>query len=177
MPSKAIKTAEVKRKTRIYLAIAALTLVILLATLSVAGKQKTLRCNRLASGEVDCVIKNSILGVIILGEKTIPGAKAASIGQQCPDVACMYRIEIYATQGLIPVNEKYTSNYEQQLRIKEEINNFFTDKTSSFVEMKEETNPYLIGAVMLVILLIWIYLGYLIWQENHPKPEEYDINN
>jgi hypothetical protein len=172
MPSKAIKTAEVKRKTRIYLAIAALTLVILLATLSVAGKQKTLRCNRLASGEVDCVIKNSILGVIILGEKTIPGAKAASIGQQCPDVACMYRIEIYATQGLIPVNEKYTSNYEQQLRIKEEINNFFTDKTSSFVEMKEETNPYLIGAVMLVILLIWIYLGYLIWQENHPKSEE-----
>jgi hypothetical protein len=172
MPSKAIKTAEAKRKTRIYLAIAALTLVILLATLSVAGKQQTLRCNRLASGEVDCVIKNSILGVIILGEKTIPGAKAVSIGQQCPDVTCTYRIEIYATQGLIPVNDKYTSNYAQQLRIKEEINKFFKDKTSSFVEMKEETNPYLIGAVMLAFLLIWIYLGYLIWQASHPKSEE-----
>jgi hypothetical protein len=172
MPSKAIKTAEARRKTRIYLAIAALTLVILIATLSVAGKQQTLRCDRLPSGDADCVIKNSILGVITLGEKTIPGAKAASMGQQCPDVACSYRIEIYATQGLVPVNEKYSSNYAQQLRIKEEINNFFKDKASSFVEVKEETNPYLIGAVILAILLIWIYLGYLIWQANHPKSEE-----
>ena len=172
MPSKAIKTAEVKRKTRIYLIIAALTLVILLVTLSVAGKQQTLRCDRLASGEVDCVIKNSILGVIILGEKTIPGAQAASMGQQCPDVACTYRIEIYATQGLIPVNEKYTSNYDQQIQIKEQINNFFKDKTRTFVEMREETNPYLIGALMLACLLVWIYLGYLLWQAYHPQSEE-----
>ena len=172
MPSKAIKTAEAKRKTRIYLALAALTLVILLATLSVAGKQQTLRCNRLASGDVDCLVKNSILGVIALGEKTIPGAKAASIGQQCPDVSCVYRIEIYATQGLVPVNEKYTANYKQTLQIKEQINNFFMDKTSSFVEVREETNPDLIGAVTLVCLLIWIYLGYLIWQAYHPTSEE-----
>jgi hypothetical protein len=172
MPSKAITTAEAKRKTRIYLAIGALSLIILLATLSVAGQQQTLRCDRLASGEIDCVIKNSILGVIILGEKTISGAKAASIGQQCPDVACTYRIEMFATQGLVPVNEKYTSNYKQQLRIKDELNKFFTDKTSSFVEMKEETNPYLIGAVILVFLFIWIYLAYLIWQAYHPKSEE-----
>jgi hypothetical protein len=172
MPSKAIKTAEAKRKTRIYLAIAALILVILLATVSVAGRQQTLRCNRLATGEVDCVIEKTILGVFILGEKSIPGAKAASIGEQCPDVACTYRIELYATQGMVPVNEKYSSNYEQQLRIKEEINNFFKDNSSSFVEVKEETNPYLISAVMLVCLLIWIYLGYLIWQAYHPSSEE-----
>jgi len=172
MPSKAITTAEAKRKTRIYLAIGALSLIILLATLSVAGQQQTLRCDRLASGEIDCVIKNSILGVIILGEKTISGAKAASIGQQCPDVDCTYRIEMYSPQGMIPVNEKYSSNYEQQLRIKDELNKFFTDNTSSFVQLREETNPYLIGAVVLVFLLIWIYLGYLIWQVHHPKVEE-----
>ena len=172
MPSKAIKTAEAKRKTRIYLALAALTLVVLLATLSVAGKQQTLRCDRHASGDVDCLVKNSILGVIALGEKTIPGAKAASVGQQCPDVACTYRIEIYANQGLIPLKEKYTSNYEQILQIKEQINNFFKDKTSTYVEVREATNPYLIGAVMLAGLLIWIYLGYLIWQAYHPTAEE-----
>jgi hypothetical protein len=172
MPSKSVITAEAKRKTRIYLALGALSLIILLATLSVAGKQQTLRCDRLASGEVDCLVKNSILGVIILGEKSIPGAKAASIGQQCPDVDCTYRIEMFATQGLIPVNEKYSSNYDQQIRIKDELNKFFNDTTSSFVEMREETNPYLIGAVVLVFLLIWIYLGYLIWQARHPKSEE-----
>jgi hypothetical protein len=37
MPSKAIRTAEVKRKTRIYLGLGALTLLILLVTLATAG--------------------------------------------------------------------------------------------------------------------------------------------
>jgi hypothetical protein len=38
--------------------------------------------------------------------------------------------------------------------------------------MKEETNPYLITAVVLVVMLIWVYLGYLIWQANHPGTED-----
>jgi hypothetical protein len=171
MPSKAIRTAEVNRKIRIYLGIGALTLIILLVTLATAGRQQSLRCDRLASGEVDCVVQKSILGVITLNKKTIPGGQAISIGQQCVDVDCNYRLEIYATQGMVPVNEKYTSNYNQQLKIKEEINNFFKDKTSSFVVMKEETNPYLIAAVVAVFLIIWAYLGYLIWQVQHSSSQ------
>jgi hypothetical protein len=73
---------------------------------------------------------------------------------------------------LVPVNEEYTSNYDQQIKIKKEVNNFFNDKTSSFVIMKEETNPYLITAVVLVVVLIWVYLGYLIWQAYHPGSQE-----
>ncbi len=172
MPSKAIRATETKHKTRIYLAIAALTLVILLVTLATAGKQQTLRCDRLATGEVDCVVKHSILGVITLNEKSMPNAQAISIGQQCPGLECTYRLEIYANQELVPVNEKYTSNYDQQIKIKNEVNNFFKDKTSSFVMMKEETNPYLITAVVLVVVLIWGYLGYLIWQAYHPGSQE-----
>jgi|GEM_PF-5795488 len=172
MPSRAVRTAETKRTTNIYLAIAALTLLILLVTLASAGRQQTLRCDRLASGEVDCVVKLSILGAITLDEKTIPGAQAITIGQQCPDVKCSYRLEVYATQGLVPVNEQYTSNYARQLSIKNEINEFFKDETRSFVMLKEETNLYLIFAVIVVVLLIWLYLGYLIWQANHPGTQE-----
>ena len=172
MPSKAIRSAKSKRKTRIYLAIAALTLLILLVTLATAGREQTLRCDRLASSEVDCVVKLSILGAITLDEKSIPGAQAISIGRQCPDVKCTYRLEIYAIQGLVPLNEQYTSNYERQLKIKNEINDFFRDKARSFVMMKEQTNPYLITAVVVAALLIWLYLGYLIWQANHPGKEE-----
>jgi hypothetical protein len=172
MPSKAIRATETKHKTRIYLAIAALTLLILLVTLATAGKQQTLRCDRLATGEVDCVVKRSILGMITLNEKSIPGVQAISMGQQCPDIECTYRLELYASQGLVPVNEEYTSNYDQQIKIKKEVNNFFNDKTSSFVIMKEETNPYLITAVVLVVVLIWVYLGYLIWQAYHPGSQE-----
>ena len=174
MPSKAFRNAEANRIIRTYLAIAALTLLILLATLAIAGREQTLRCERLASGEVDCVVKQSILGVITLNEKTIPGAQAVSMGQQCPDVDCTYRLEIYSVQGLVPVNEKYTSNYQQLLNIKDEINNFFTAKSSTFVMMKEETNPYLIAAVVMVFLLIWGYLGYLIWQVQHPSSPAQD---
>jgi hypothetical protein len=172
MPSRAVRTAETKRKTRIYLAIAALILLILLVTLATAGRVQTLRCDRLASGEADCVVKLSILGMITLDEKTIPGAQAITIGQQCPDVKCTYRLELYGIQGLVPVNEKYTSSYERQLSIKNEINDFFKDKTRPFVMMTEETNPYLITAVVVAALLIWLYLGYLIWQANHPGKEE-----
>jgi hypothetical protein len=147
-------------------------LLILLVTLATAGRERTLRCDRLASGEVDCVVKLSILGAITLDEKSIPGAQAISIGQQCPDVKCTYRLQIYANQGLVPVNEQNTSNYERQLKIKDEINAFFMDEARSFVMMKEQTNPYLIIAVVVAALLIWLYLGYLIWQANHPGKEE-----
>jgi hypothetical protein len=173
MPSKAIRTAEAKRKTRIYLGLGALTLLILLVTLATAGRQKTLRCDRKATEEVDCVVKQSILGVITLNENTIPGAQAISIGQQCPDVECTYRLQIYGAQGLVPLDEKYTSDYERQLRIKEEINNFFSEETRSFVLMQEKTNPYLLAAVVVVFLLIWAYLGYLIWQAYHPDSQEH----
>lgn len=177
MPSRAIRTAEAKRKIRIYLAIGAVTLIILLVTLATAGRVKSMRCDRLASGEVDCVVRQSILGVITLNEKTIAGSQAVSIGQQCVDVDCNYRLEIYATQGLVPVDEKYTSNDDQLIKIKEKLNNFFKDKSSSFVVMKEETNPKLLAAVVVVFLIIWAYLGYLIWQVQHPNSQEQDVQS
>jgi hypothetical protein len=172
MPSSAIRTAETKRKTRIYLAVGLLTLLILLITLATAGKQEVFRCDRLATGETDCVVKQSILGLITLNSKTTAGVRALSMGQQCVSVDCKYRLEMYATQGLIPVNESYTSNYDQLLKIKDQMNKFFTDTSSSYIQMKQETNPILIAGFLLVFTLIWIYLGYLIWQAQHPALEE-----
>ncbi|MFZ2097160.1 MAG: hypothetical protein WAV05_11040 [Anaerolineales bacterium] len=172
MPSRAIRTAEAKRKIRTYLAIGAVTLLILLVTLATAGREQILRCERLETGEVDCVVRTSILGMITLNSKTTAGVQAISIGQQCVDVDCKYRLEMYATQGLVPVNEKYTSNFDQLVSLKNQINNFFKDKSSAFVEMKEETNSILMGGVVVVFLLIWAYLGYLIWQVQHPSEEE-----
>jgi hypothetical protein len=172
MPSRAIRTAETKRKTTLYLVVGVVLLIILLATLYTAGKEQTLRCERLDTGEVDCTVRQSVLGIITLSQKTIPGAQAASMGQQCVDVDCNYRLEIYATQGLIPVNEKYTSDYDRQLKIKNLINDFFNDKTRSFVQVREETNSVLILGVVVAFLLVFAYLGYLIWQVQHPKEEE-----
>lgn len=176
MPSKSIRTTEAKRKIRSYLAIGAVALVILLVTLATAGRQQTLRCERLESGEVDCVVRESILGVISLSERTIAGSQAISLGQQCIDVDCKFRLEIYATQGLVPIKEKYTSNYDQLLEVKNQLNEFFSDKTRSFVGLKEETNPMLIFAVVAVVVLIWIYLGYLAWQAQHPGEEEHSTS-
>jgi hypothetical protein len=172
MPSRAIRNAETKRKIRIYLALGAVTLIILLVTLGTAGREQTVRCDRLDTGEVDCVVRTSILGVITLNSKTTAGVQAISIGQQCVDVDCKYRLEMYATQGMVPVNEKYTSNFDQLVSLKNQMNNFFKDTTSTFVELKEETNPILLGGVVLVFLIIWGYLGYLIWLAQHPGEEE-----
>ena len=171
MPSRAIRTVEAKRKIRTYLAIGAVTLIILLVTLGTAGREQTVRCDRLDTGEVDCVVRTSILGVITLNSTTTAGVQAISIGQQCVDLNCNYRLEMYATQGLIPVNEKYTSNYDQLVSLKNQMNNFFKDTSSAFVEMKEETNPVLLLGVVLVFLIIWGYLGYLLWQVQHPSEE------
>jgi hypothetical protein len=172
MPSRAIRNAETKRKIRIYLALGAVTLIILLVTLGTAGREQTVRCDRLDTGEVDCVVRTSILGVITLNSKTTAGVQAISIGQQCVDVDCKYRLEMYATQGMVPVNEKYTSNFDQLVSLKNQMNNFFKDSTSAFVELKEETNPILLGGVVLVFLIIWGYLGYLIWLAQHPGEDE-----
>lgn len=177
MPSRAIRTAEAKHKIRIYIAIGAVTLIILLVTLVTAGKEQIFRCDRLATGEVDCVVQQSILGVIPLNSTTIPGVQAVSLGQQCVDVDCKYRLEMYATQGLVPVNEKYTSNFEQLTAIKNQINNFFKDTSGSYVQMKEETNSILIVGVVVVFLLIWAYLSYLIWQVEHPSPEDQGVQS
>ena len=172
MPSRAIRTAEAKRKIRIYIAIGVVVLLILLITLSTAGKQQSLRCDRLETGEVDCVVRESILGVILLNEKTIAGAQAVSIGQQCVEADCSYRLEIYTAQGLVPIKEDYTTNYDQQIDLKEELNEFFLDTNRSFVGMKEETNPALIGAVVAACVLVLAYLVYLTWQAMHPNKDE-----
>jgi hypothetical protein len=177
MPSKVIRTAEANRKIRIYIAIGAITLIILLVTLATAGRMQTLRCDRLASGEVDCVVRQSILGIITLSSRTTAGVQAVSMGQQCVDVDCKYRLEMYATQGLVPVNEKYTSNFDQLTAIRNQINNFFKNTSSSYVQMKEETNPILIGGVVVVFLLIWAYIGYLIWQVQHLGAEEQEVQS
>lgn len=171
MPSKA-RSAETNRKVRTYQAIGVIPLIILIVTLATAGKQLTLRCTRLASGEVDCAVRKSILGVITVEEKTIAGVQSVAISQQCVDVNCNYRLELYGTQGLVPVNEKYSSNYDQLNEIENQFNNFFMDKSRSFVQMKEETKPIMIIAVVVVFLIIWAYLGYLIWQVRHPKTED-----
>ena len=177
MPSRVIRTAEANRKIRIYLAIGAVTLIILLVTLATAGRMQTFRCERLESGEVDCVVRQSILGIITLNSKTTAGVQAVSMGQQCVDVDCKYRLEMYATQGLVPVNEKYTSNFDQLTAIRNQLNNFFKDSNSSYVQMKEETNPILIAGVVVVFLLIWAYLIYLIWQVQHPSLEEQEAQS
>ena len=177
MPSRVIRTVEANRKIRIYIAIGAVTLIILLVTLATAGKVQIFRCDRLASGEVDCVVQQSILGIITLNSKTTAGVQAISMGQQCVDLDCKYRLEMYATQGLVPMSVKYTSNFDQLIAIKNQINTFFTNTSSAYVQMKEETNPILIAGVAVVFLLIWAYLGYLIWQVQHPSPEEQEVQS
>lgn len=171
MPSKAIRTAEANRKVKIYTAIGVVTLLILIATLATAGREQVFRCDRLSSGEVDCVVKQSILGVITVSSKSIAGVQAISMGQQCPDVNCTYRLEMYATQGLVPVSDKYSSNYTQLQNAKNQLNDFFKNKDSTYVQMVEKTNPLLVAGVVVVVALIWAYLGYLIWQVQHPKEE------
>lgn len=172
MPSRPIRSAEAKRKTRIYISIGVVVLLVLLITLYTAGKQQNLRCERLESGEVDCTVKESILGVILLGEKVIPGARAISIGQECIEERCSYRLEIYATQGLVPIKEKYSSNYAQQVELKDQLNEFFSDESRSFVGMKEETTPVLIGAVVVACVFVLVYLTYLTWRVYHPGEDE-----
>jgi hypothetical protein len=174
MPSRAIRSAEAKRKTIIYIALGIATLIILLVTLATAGREQTVHCNRLDTGEVDCLVRQSILGLITLNEKTIAGVQAFSLGQQCPGLECTYRLEMYATQGLVPVTEKYSSNFDQLMKTKDELNKFFKDNTSSFVELKEKTNSILILAVVAAFLCIECYLGYLIWQAQKPDVQEQD---
>ncbi len=177
MPSRPIRTAEVNRKLRIYIAIGVVTLIILLVTLATAGKEQIFRCDRLGSGEVDCVVKQSILGVITLSSKSTAGVQALSIGQQCIDVDCKYRLEMYATQGLVPVSDAYTSNYNQQINIKNQFNDFFTNKNSLYVQMNIETNPILLVGVAAVFVIIWAYIGYLTWQAQHPRLEEHPVQS
>lgn len=172
MPSRSIRTAEAKRKIRTYIAIGVVVMLILLITLSTAGRQQNLQCERHEGGDVDCLVRESILGLIIINEKVIPGAEAISIGQQCIDADCSYRLEIYSSEGLIPIKENYTSNFQQQVELKDQLNEFFSDKSRSLVGMKEETNPALIGAVVMACALVLAYLGYLIWQVLHPSTDE-----
>ena len=172
MPSRSIRTAEANRKIRTYIALGVAVLIILLVTLVTAGRQQIFRCDRLNTGEVDCVTKESVLGVITLNSKITAGVQAISMGQQCVDIDCKYRLEMYATQGLVPVTDQYTSNYNQLLNIKNQFNNFFKNTDSKYVQMAEETTPILLIGVVVVFLLIWGYLGYLIWQAQHPKSEE-----
>ncbi len=177
MPSRAIRTAEATRKIRFYIVIGLATLLILVVTLITAGREQIFRCDRLITGVVDCSVKQRLLGVITLDTKTTAGVQAISMGQQCVDVNCKYRLEMYATQGLVPVSDTYTNNYEQLVNIREQFNNFFTNKTSSYVQMNVETNPILIVGVLAVFVLIWGYLGFLIWQVQHPKLEEQPVQS
>lgn len=177
MPSSAIRAAEANRKIRAYIVVGVVTLLILLVTLATAGREQIFRCDRLNTGEVDCVLKQSILGVITLNSKTTAGVQAISMGQQCVDVDCKYRLEMYATQGLVPVNEQYTSNYNQLQNIKNQLNNFFKNTAGTYVQVVEKTSLIILVGVGVVFLLIWGYLAYLIWQVQHPIPEDKSVQS
>jgi len=169
MPSKVIQTVEDKRKIRLYWAIGALTLIILLATLAIAGQERILRCDRSSTGEVNCTVKQSILGVITLNSTVSTGVRAITIGEQCAGADCKYRLEMYTAQGVIPVDDKYSSNYNQLLDAFSKFNTFFTNTSNLNMQMNIKTNPILIVGVAAVCVLIWVYLGYLIWQVNRPQ--------
>lgn len=171
MPSRAIRTAEANRNIRNYVLLGILTLIILVITMVTAGRQQTLRCERQESGMVDCVVRTSILGVIPLDEKTIAGAQAVSLGQQCVEVDCKYRLEIYAIQGLVPVDEKYSDNYDQMKAVRSQLNEFFRETERSFVGVKEQTHPTLIIGVVVMAVIIWAYLGYLTWRPRSPSQD------
>ncbi len=172
MPRKVIQTEADKRKIKIYFAIGMVTLVILLATLAIAGQEQILRCERSNTGEVDCKVTQSILGVITLNSKSTTGVRAITIGEQCTGANCKFRLEMYAGQEVIPVDDKYTSNYSQLLDAFSKFNTFFTDTNNSTMQMNVETNPILIIGVAAVCVLIWAYLGYLSWEVKHPQPKE-----
>jgi len=172
MPRNVIQTEADKRKVRIYFAISMVTLVILLATLAIAGQERILRCERSNTGEVDCKVTQSILGVITLNSKSTAGVRAITIGEQCTGADCKFRLEMYAGQEVIPVDNNYTSNYSQLLDAFTKFNTFFTDTNNLNMQMNVKTNPILILGVAAVCVLIWVYLGYLTWQVKHPRPEE-----
>ena len=172
MPSRIIRSAEANRKVWVYSAIVVVTLVILLATLAIAGRVQIFRCDRENGGNVNCVWKQSILGIITLNSKTTSGVNAISIGEQCAEANCKYRLEMYTPQGVIPVIDNYTSNYGQVLDTFTKFNTFFTDTSNSNMQIKEETRPILIIGLAVVCVLIWVYLGYLIWQVRHSRVEK-----
>jgi hypothetical protein len=173
MSSRPIQNVGANRKIWGYIALGMVTLLILLATLAVGGRQQILRCDRLNTGEVDCVFKHSILGLITLDSKTIPGVLTMSIGQQCLDADCKYRLEMSTAQGVVPVTEQYTSNNNQLHSINAQFTDFFKTTGSKSVQVAVETLPILMVAVLVVFLLIWGYLGYLIWQVSHSRQEEH----
>jgi len=79
---------------------------------------------------------------------------------------------MYTPQGVIPVIDNYTSNYGQVLDTFTKFNTFFTDTSNSNMQIKEETRPILIIGLAVVCVLIWVYLGYLIWQVRHSRVEK-----
>ena len=162
------KTDEGKRKIRNYLIIGAVSLIILLATLGIAGHEQILRCERTASGAAKCVVKQSILGVITLSSQTATGAKSITIGENCTNSDCKYRLELYADQGTVVVGD-YTSNYNQLLDSFSKFNTFFTDTNNTNMQLSQQTAPILLAGIGAVFVVIWGYIGFLIWQVNHPS--------
>jgi hypothetical protein len=169
------KTEEGKRKIRNYLIIGGFSLIILLATMGIAGHEQILRCDRPTNGAAECVVKQSILGVITLGSQTATGAKAITIGENCVNSDCKYRLELYADKGTVAVGD-YTSNYNQLLDSFSRFNTFFTDTKNTNMQLSQQTNPILLAGIGAVFVVIWGYIGFLIWQVNHPSQKHQAVH-
>jgi len=161
MTSNAKKFGAMKRKIWVYACLGIIVLLILLTTLAIAGQEQILRCERSNNGNPSCLIQKNILGLIVLRSRTTEGVRAISIGQNCVGSDCKFRLELYSDQGIVPVSDSYTSNYNQLLDAFNRFNTFFSNTSNTNMQLKMETNPILIVGISAVSVLIWIFLGYL----------------
>lgn len=139
MPKPKIKNEADTQRTRLALI---LQIVLLVAAIMVyfyfTAQTWVVDCGKDEAGMVNCQLKNTILGVLTLEERSVTGMAAAGVDKQCEGASCKYRLELYDNQGVAhPAEQQYTPDTIVKERVAKLLNQFVVQPDRTNINLRE----------------------------------------
>lgn len=125
------------------------------------GSPTNLECSRsVRGGPVDCTKQARLFGVISLGEQGMPGLRGAHVHEEHFEDydggggGYSYRVELYTSEGMVPLRKTYTSDREPKDELAANVNEFIATDAPGTLRLVE---PGLFSAGNLIMALLGLF--------------------
>lgn len=148
------------RRWLLFVAIGLSDILMSLVFLLIFGRTATLICRRPEPRQIVCEQRSMLFGWIVSGPKTLSGVRGAQVGESEDEDGTTYRVELLTDRGVEPFSGWYTSNYEGQRELADQINAFVEDEQRQSTEIVHKPEVWLLialgvwGAIGLGVMLI-----------------------
>lgn len=123
----------------------------------VLGQVVTLTCDRVGTGQIDCIVQSTWLDLLPLRERAVRGVQGAQVNENCDEDGCTYRVELVTRAGLVPLTAHYSLDSAGKETIAQRVNEFARDATAPSLVVRDSSgwSVYVVLAAIVAGPLVW----------------------